>query len=119
MLRQRPSRSGYVDHRPLSKVCQTHGVLPCPRRTVTEQGIRHCCQRGHHKVNTPHKGLGKRIAPAPAGANKRPRLQSSTLADASTLTSLTAHTASPQATETQIPNPPLPSSPVAAGDAGG
>ena len=44
---------------------------------------------------------------------------SSTLADATTLTSPTTNTASPQATETQIPDPPLSPSPTAAGDAGG
>ena len=67
---------GYVDHRPLSKVCQAHGLPPCPRCSLMQRGVRHCCQRGHHKVNTPHKGLAKRTALAPAGANKRPRLQS-------------------------------------------
>ena len=66
---------GYVDRRPLSKVRQTHGLPPCPRCTLMQRGVRHCCQCGHHKVNTPHKGLGKRTAPAPAGTNKRPQLQ--------------------------------------------
>ena len=36
-----------------------------------------------------------------------------------TLTSLTTTAASPQAIETQIPDPPLPPSPTAAGDVGG
>ena len=40
-----------------------------------QRGVPQCCQRGHHKVNTPHKGVGKRTAPAPVGANKQPRLQ--------------------------------------------
>ena len=71
---------GYVDRRALSKVCQTHGLPPCPRRTLMQRGVRHCCQRGHHKVNTLHKGLGKRAARAPAGTNKRPRLQFAALA---------------------------------------
>ena len=60
---------GYVDRRPLSKVCQAHGLPPCPSCSLMQRGVRHCCQRGDHKVGTPHKGLGKRAAPAPAGAN--------------------------------------------------
>ena len=67
---------GYVDHRPLSQVGQAQGLLPCPRCSLKQRGVRQCCQCGHHKVNTPHKGVGKRIAPAPARANKRPRLLS-------------------------------------------
>ena len=104
---------GYVDCRPLSKVCQAHGLPPCPRCSLMQRGVQHCCQSGHHKVNTAHKGLGKRTAPAPAGANKRPAAvgSPSTLADATTLTSPTTNTASPPATETQIPNPQSPPAP--------
>ena len=66
----------YVDRKPLSKVCQAHGLPPCPRCSLMQRGERHCCQRGQQKVDTPHKGLPKKIARAPAGANKRPQLLS-------------------------------------------
>ena len=93
---------GYVDRRPLSKVCQAHGLPPCPRCSLMQRGVRHWCQRGHHKVNTLHKGLGKRTALAPGGANNRPRLHPSTLADATMLTTPTTNTASLQATEPRL-----------------
>ena len=34
---------GYVDRRPPSRVCQTHGLLPCPRYTLMQRGVQHCC----------------------------------------------------------------------------
>ena len=70
-----PGKHSPVDRRPLSKVYQAHGLPPFPRCTLMQRGVRHCCQRGHHKVNTPHKCLGKRTAPAPASASKWPWLR--------------------------------------------
>ena len=37
---------GYVDRRPLSKVCQANGLPPCPHCTLMQRGVRR--QRGHH-----------------------------------------------------------------------
>ena len=102
---------GYVDRRPPSKVCQTHGLPLCPRCSLMQRGVRHCCQRGHHKVNTPHKGLGKRTAPAPAGANKRPRLQSAAPAHSRMQLRSPHLPPTPPAAKRRRPKSPIPPSP--------
>ena len=44
--------------------------------TLKQRGVRHCCQRGHHKVCTPVPARRKRPLAAHAQLpNKRPRLQ--------------------------------------------
>ena len=104
---------GYVDRRPLSKVCQTHGLPPCPHCTLMQRGVRHCCQHGHHKVNTLHKGLRKRTALAPAGANKRPRLQSAAPTHLRIQLRSPHLPPAPPAPKPQRPKSPIPPSPLA------
>ena len=79
--------------------------------TLNDTHTRTCAQRSRQKDSA---CSGKRQQTTPAAVSSP-----STFADANTLTTPTTNTASPQATETQIPDPPLPPSPTAAGDAGG
>ena len=105
---------GYVARRPLSKVSQAHGLPPCPRYSLMQCGVQHRCQCGHHKINTLHKRLGKRTAPAPAGASKRPRLQSAAPAHLRLQLHSPHLPPTPPAPKRQRPKSPIPPSPPAA-----
>ena len=66
----------HIARRPQLQLCPLHGLPPCPRCTLKQRGVRHCCQRGHHKVCTPVPARRKRPLAAHAQLpNKRPRLQ--------------------------------------------
>ena len=66
---------GHIDRCPLLKVCALHGLLPCPRCTLMQRGVRHCYARGHHKVCTPAPTRTRPAAP-PKGPHKRQCLRS-------------------------------------------
>ena len=51
---------GYISRRPQSQLCDAHRLPPCPRCTLKQQGVRHCCARGHQHVCTPFPTHRKR-----------------------------------------------------------
>ena len=66
----------HVARTPQLQLCPLHGLPPCPRCTLKQRGVRHCCQRGHHKVCTPVPMRRKRPLTAQSQLpNKRPCLQ--------------------------------------------
>ena len=44
--------TGYLPRRPQPLLYEKHHLLPNPRCTTKQRGVRHCCNRGHHKVCT-------------------------------------------------------------------
>ena len=66
----------HIARRPQLQLCPLHGLPPCPRCTLKQRGVRHCCQRGHHKVCTPVPTRRKRpLAAHSQLPNKRPCMQ--------------------------------------------
>ena len=66
----------HVARRAQLQLCPLHNLPPCPKCTLKQRGVRHCCQRGHHKVCTPVPPHPKRalstLSPRP---HKKPCLQ--------------------------------------------
>ena len=68
--------ASHVARRPQLQLCPLHNLPPCPRCTLKHRGVRHCCDRGHHKVCTPVPAHRKRTLPMQSLLpHKKPCLQ--------------------------------------------
>ena len=109
----------HLDRRPLSKTCALHGLPPCPRCTLMQRGVRHCCARGHHKVSQSvctstqtHQVSRTARRPTQMPMPALPRLLT---LPPDALTTCPTHAASPRTTETQVPPSPLADAPLLQG----
>ena len=110
----------HIARRPQLQLCPLHGLPPCPRCTLKQSGVRHCCQRGHHKVCTPGPVRRKRPLTQSQLPNKRPRPQGS--AHISTGLLRSPHQPptppAPKRRGPKSPPPSVPASPISTGAGG-
>ena len=108
----------HIARRPQLQLCPLHGLPPCPRCTLKQTGVRHYCQRGHHKVcpSVPTRRK-RRLAAHSQPPNKRPRLQGPARISTGLLRSPHQPPAppAPKRTRPKTPPPPSPPAPVPRG----